>query len=585
MPGSRCLPVQDQTNLNFAERANFVVIGIAATLLLIARGPAHGQDTADDDWYLEAIRTPKDLVPKNGGNPIVIAIVDDGMRTTHQDIKNYIWENPKDKAGNRVDDDGNGFVDDARGWDVSDGDADVAPPEDRSDFYHGTHIAGIVSRMARTAYGDTASRFIRIMPVKSSADDAPNTYILDGFKGIEYAIQAGADIIIASWGVAQITPEESRILQQAADAGIFIVASGGNLPEEREQYPAAHPTVFAVASVERDGTKTVNSNYGQFIDLSAPGTGIRSAGIFSDDDYETRDGTSFSVAMVATTAAFIKLQHPSFTPREIEACLKSASVPIEVSNRDYSAKLGAGKLNAEAAVACDILAGETSEDNQLIHPQGFLRAKGKGETSIAWVIEPEGEFEGIRFTPVFNREKTPRGRIEFRANALPDAEVLASHSLDALPTSIYVPGTTAYVTFMMEKKRQRFDWLLEYEAETIDFSKLYCSGTREIKVEGTITDGSGSAPYSAHSDCKWLITAPEGKVIRIKFDEMDTEANTDLVYFFDGLGTHEKIMAIFSGGDIPPELITWGNQVLVWFVTDGQNEGRGWQANFRFQDP
>ena len=571
--------------MNFAESAIFVAIGIAAALLMFAGGPAHGQDIVDDGWYLEAIQTPEKLVPKHSGDPIVIAIVDDGMRITHQDIRDFIWENPKEQAGNRVDDDGNGFVDDAQGWDVSDGDSDVVPPEDRSDFYHGTHIAGIVSRMARTAYGDTASRFIRIMPVKSSADDAPNTYILDGYKGIEYAIQAGADIIIASWGVAQITPEESRILQQAADAGILVVASGGNFPEEREQYPAAHPTVFAVGSVERDDTKTVHSNYGQFIALSAPGTGIRSAGIFSDDDYETRDGTSFSVAMVATTAAFIKLQHPSFSPGEIEACLKSASVPIEVTNRDYSAKLGAGKLNAEAAVACDLLVGETKEDNRLTHPQGFLRAKGKRGVTINWAIAPDGEFKGIRFTPVFNREKTPRGRIEFRADASPDAEVLANHSLDAFPASIYVPGTTAYVTFIMKKKRQRFDWLLEYETDTIDFSKLYCRGTKEITVEGTITDGSGSAPYSAHSDCKWLITAPEGKVIRIEFDEMDTEANTDLVYFFNGLGTHEKIMAIFSGNDIPPELTTWGNQALVWFVTDGRNEGRGWQANIRFQEP
>lgn len=571
--------------MNFAERAILVVIGIAAALFLVAGDPAYGQDTADDDWYLDAIKTPRDLVPKSGGNPIVIAIVDDGVRITHLDIRDFIWENPKEQAGNQIDDDGNGIVDDVQGWDVSDGDADVAPPEDRTDFYHGTHIAGIVSRMARVAYGDAAPRFIRIMPVKSSADDAPNTYILDGYKGIEYAIRAGADIIIASWGVAQITPDESRILQQAADDGILIVASGGNIPEEREQFPAAHSAVLAVGSVERDGKKTLNSSYGQFIDLSAPGTGIRSAGILSDDDYETRDGTSFSAAMVATTAAFIKLQHPSFSGKEIEVCLKSASVPIEVTNRNYSAKLGAGILNAEAAVACDLLVGEMKEVYRLTHPQGYLRARGKRATSVTWTIEPEGGFKGIRFTPVFSREKTSRGKIEFRAEASPDAKVLASHSVDALPAGVYVPGTTAYVTFVMEKKRQRFDWLLEYEADTIDFSKLYCRGTKEINVEGTITDGSGSAPYSAHSDCKWLITAPQGKVIHIAFDGLDTEPNTDLVYFFDGLGTHEKIMAIFSGNDIPPELTTWGNQVLVWFVTDGQNEGRGWQANIRFRDP
>jgi len=334
--------------LNNAESAVFAGIGIAAIALLSATVPAQGEGIVDDDWYLEAIQTPEKLVPKRGGDPIVIAIVDDGMRITHRDIRDFIWTNAKEQAGNRIDDDGNGFVDDVQGWDVSDGDGDVVPPEDRSDFYHGTHIAGIVARMARAAYGDAASSLIRIMPVKSLADDAPNTFIMDGYKGIEYATREGADIIIASWGVGHITPEESRTLQQAADAGILIVASGGNLAEEREQFPAAHPAVFAVASVERGGEKTVNSAYGQFIDLSAPGTGIRSAGNLTDDDYQTRDGTSFSAAMVATAAAFIKLQQPSFTSKEIEACLISASAPIEVSNRNYSGKLGAGKLGLRA---------------------------------------------------------------------------------------------------------------------------------------------------------------------------------------------------------------------------------------------
>jgi len=364
----------------------------------------------------------------------------------------------------------------------------------------------------------------------------------------------------------------------------MIVASGGNLPEEREQFPGAHPAAIAVGSIERDGQKTMNSNYGQYLDLSAPGTGIRSAAIFSDNGYETRDGTSFSAAMVATAAAFVKLQHPSFSPKEIESCLKSASVQIEVGNFNFDAKLGAGQLNVEAAVACDYLTGEMNVEHRLTHPKGFLRANGKQIASATWAIEPPGKFQGIRFTPVFNREKKTPGTIEFRADESPDADLLASHSLDALPESIYVAGTAAYVTFINEKKRKRFDWMLEYEAETIDFSKLYCRGIREVNVEGELSDGSGEAPYSANSDCKWLITAPAGQVIHFRFDDLHTEPNTDMIYFFNGAGTHEKIMAVFSGGELPPELTTWGNQVLVWFVTDGKNEGRGWHASYRFQD-
>ena len=126
---------------------------------------------------------------------------------------------------------------------------------------------------------------------------------------------------------------------------------------------------------------------------------------------------------------------------------------------------------------------------------------------------------------------------------------------------------------------------MDYRAEPIDFTRLYCSGTTRLDTEGAIDDGSGTNEYAFHSDCKWLITAPQGKVIIIRFSEFDTQAKVDKLYFFDGAGTHEDIMAIFSGPDIPPELTTWHNQVLVWFVSDAEDQGQGWRAEYRFVDP
>ena len=163
--------------------------------------------------------------------------------------------------------------------------------------------------------------------------------------------------------------------------------------------------------------------------------------------------------------------------------------------------------------------------------------------------------------------------------------MVASYCLATLSESVYIPGTTAYVAFESKRGGQQLDWLMEYRAEAIDFSKLYCGDTKVLDMEGTFEDGSGANNYSLNSDCKWLIAAPDGKVIHIKFSEFDTEANTDLLYFFNGSGTHERIMAIFSGPYIPPELTTWGNQVLVWFVTDGKNQGKGWKAEYIFRDP
>ena len=544
------------------------------------------QSAIDESWFLRNLHTPKNITPGTRKEKIVIAIVDDGVRITHRDLKNYIWKNPKEIPDNKIDDDGNGYVDDIHGWDVSDNDNKVTPPHTRlKEFYHGTHIAGIVTQIVQQAYGDSSSSFIKIMPVKSLADRAKSTYLKDAYKGIEYAVKAGADIIICAWSVGFISQTESEILQEAQKKGILIVASAGNFPEEREQYPAAYNSVMAVATLNQKNLKIEKSNYGQFIDLSAPGIDIPSTSALSDTAYETREGTSFAVPMVAAATALVKLQHPSYSLKQVEACLKSSAEVIDTINPKFFGKLGAGKLNIEAAVECKLFQGKTKEENNLFHPKGYLHFKTSDEKSATWSIKPPGIFKGFWFRPVFNLEKAGKGTLNFYSDQSSDAKLISSHSLESFPDSVYIAGTTAYVTFESENTQQKVNWLLEYEAETINFSKLYCKDTKNLDVEGTFEDGSGSNNYSFNSDCKWFITAPEGKVIHIKFTEFDTEAKTDLLYFFNGSGTHEKIMAIFSGPNTPPELTTWRNQVLVWFVTDGKNQGKGWKAEYIFQDP
>jgi hypothetical protein len=311
---------------------------------------------------------------------------------------------------------------------------------------------------------------------------------------------------------------------------------------------------------------------------------IQSASATSDDAYAAYEGTSFSTPMVAAAAALIKLRHPAYLPREVEACLKSSSTVVDSAEHRYRGKLGAGKLNIESAIECSVLANGTPAEAPRVHSKGYLRSSPSLSASVSWSIEPPGEFKGLRFRPVFNRGAAARGTFEFRAGKGPDGRVIARHSLEALPTSIRVPGSTATVTFVPADSNDSFDWLLEYEAETIDFSKLYCSGTTELDEAGALTDGSGSEPYAFNSDCKWLITAPMGKVVHFKFSELDTEARKDLIYFFDGPGTNEKTMAVFSGPNLPPEITSWRRKVLVWFISDAENQGQGWKAEYSFRD-
>ncbi|MCK4999668.1 MAG: S8 family serine peptidase [Anaerohalosphaera sp.] len=540
----------------------------------------------DGRWFIKAVNTPQNIAPLPGSGKVVIAVVDDGVRITHDDLKDFIWINPKEIPNNGVDDDGNGYADDIHGFDVSDDNNTVSPPDKRpKDFYHGTHIAGAIAQIAKTVYGNKASDVISIMSVKALSDTAQHAYIKDGYKGIEYAIEAGADIIVCAWGVGHISPDESKTLQRAYDKGILILASAGNFPEGQEKYPAAHETVLAIGALDQNDLKSANSNFGSFVDLSAPGVDIESAASFSDTAYEFRDGSSMATAIAAAGAAILKSQNPAYTQDMLRACLKNSADNIAAANSEYTAQTGAGKLNITAAIDCKLFKQNVKKENVTQKPQGYIRAYNRSNNKTSWTIKPHGTFKGIWFRSIFTKNTNNKSIVKFYSDSSPAAKLYGSYTLDQLPAKVFVPGTTAYVTCETKEVRSKTDLLMEFRAEAIDFSRLYCCDTVKLDTEGTFVDGSGENNYSNKSDCKWLITAPAGKVIHIKFTEFDTQAKTDFVYFFNGTGTHEKIMAIFSGPDIPPEIVTWTNQVLVWFVTDTKIQGKGFKAEYRFVDP
>lgn len=534
-------------------------------------------------WFLDQINVPTNCT-FSAKKKIVVAIVDDGIRTSHNDLRDFIWQNPYEIAGNFIDDDGNGAVDDSNGWDVADNDNSVTPPPGRiMEFYHGTHLAGIVAKIARAAFGKNAADAIVIMPVKSLPDDAPNMAIRHGYQGIEYAVRAGADIILCAWSVGHISLDEEKILHNARQKGVLIIASAGNFPEEREQYPAADNSVLAVAALGRDNHLSKHTNYGTFVDLSAPGEGIDSASSAADAAFAPQTGTSQAAAMVAGAAAIMLTQSPGSSPDRITACLKNGSTLLEPGSTEYSAKQGAGLLNIDAAVAC-LVAGADPAMKRL-HPQGYLDLSGAKPGTTTWTIEPAGMFKGIWLSrPEMKGEAVP-GTIDFFSGDSGSGTPLASFSLAAMPDRFFVPGTKAAITIRTDTTMQNAsDLLMEYRAEAIKLRSLYCRDTAYLTEQGSFSDGSGGNTYSANSDCKWLITAPEGKVIHFTFTKFDTEPLADPIYFFNGSGTHEPIMAIFSGPNIPPELTTWERQVLVWFVTNGENQGQGWKGEFTFLD-
>ena len=120
----------------------FLLISFLVISSVFAAGDPHKY------WFIQSIHTPTNLTAQDLKKKIVIAIIDDGFNTSHEALNRFIWKNPGEIADNNVDDDGNGYVDDINGWDVSDNNNQLKPhPSRLMQYYHGTHLAGIITRI------------------------------------------------------------------------------------------------------------------------------------------------------------------------------------------------------------------------------------------------------------------------------------------------------------------------------------------------------------------------------------------------------------------------------------------------------
>ncbi|MFC1692423.1 S8 family serine peptidase [Candidatus Latescibacterota bacterium] len=306
--------------------------------------------------YLNFISAPSAWNITHGDASVVIAIVDSGTNWMHPDLRDNVWTNPGEISGNRIDDDGNGFVDDVHGWDffgkedfLGNIDGDNNPISTANP--HGTHVAGIAAAVTDNEIGIASlSRKVRFMPVKVGADRGE--YLVFGYQGIYYAALNGADIVNCSWGSPQYSRTGEEIVKFASTMGAVIVASAGNDDTDMFNYPAAYPSVIGVGSVDIDGTKSSFSNYGPYVDISAPGSMIFST--LPDGSYGYMSGTSMSAPIVSALAALIKSAHIDWDHDRIRAQIVGTASPVSAGD-PYRYLCGCGYINAEKALGNPVL--------------------------------------------------------------------------------------------------------------------------------------------------------------------------------------------------------------------------------------
>lgn len=293
---------------------------------------------------------------------VLVAVVDSGIRYTHEDLADNIWTNFGEIPGNGIDDDRNGYVDDVHGINAVNGSGN---PMD--DVGHGTHVAGIIGAVGNNGLGGSGVAWkVKLMGCKfitTSGEGATS----DAIECLDYARAMGAKVINCSWGNTAASASLRTAFQRLRDSGILVAIAAGNESRNNDtlpQYPANYDfdnLVTVVATTATDAFADF-SNYGlTATHLGAPGVGIRSTWATSDQSYSTQSGTSMSAPVVAGMLALLRVRYPEETPAEIIQRLTSSTDTLPSLR---SRCLSGGRANLRRALSESLFANFTASQWQ-----------------------------------------------------------------------------------------------------------------------------------------------------------------------------------------------------------------------------
>ncbi len=283
-------------------------------------------DTRYSSLYgLKKMRLPLAWDATVGSSQVIAAVLDSGVDYTHDDLESNISTNPGEIPSNGVDDDTNGFIDDVRGYDFVDQDAD---PMDENG--HGTHCAGIIGAKGNNGLGVVGVNWkVGLLPVRV-LNTAGRGASSDIAAGIIYAVDRGASVINLSLGSSSFSQVVEDAIQYALERDVLVVVAAGNNGKDNDKtpvYPASSSksNVIAVAASTGGDTLASFSNYGlESVDVAAPGDRILST--VPGNGYDVLDGTSMAAPHVTGLAALLKSLNINRSNADIRDVILSTAV-------------------------------------------------------------------------------------------------------------------------------------------------------------------------------------------------------------------------------------------------------------------
>ena len=295
---------------------------------------------------------------------VIVAVLDSGVDTDNPEITGNLWTNSGEVAGNGVDDDANGYVDDVHGWNFIEKNADprpqLTPGATPAGLHHGTVVAGVIGAAGNNASGIAGMAWdVQLLPVRV-LDSTGSGSTVTVAQGISYATAAGADVINLSFVGTGVSATLQSAIQAAHDAGVVIVAAAGNENVDVDvtpMYPACYSGVIGVGSVSASDLKSSFSNYGSCVDIVAPGENVTSTLLYAPaSGYSAITGsgwygTSVASPYVSGAAALVRAATPSLHADGVAAALRENAVSISALNPGYDGDLGSGRLHMTGVFA------------------------------------------------------------------------------------------------------------------------------------------------------------------------------------------------------------------------------------------
>merc|ERR1712038_1156171 len=280
------------------------------------------------------------------GPSVVVAVIDTGIDYTHPELKGVMWTNPDEIAGDGIDNDGNGVVDDVYGADYS-GSSPSGDPIDRQG--HGTHCSGIIAATANNGEGVAGvasfhQEKVKLMALKGLSDSGGGT--ISGLLAcLNYAVDKGAKISSNSWGGGTVNGIEDvwdAVLRNNLDH-LFVAAAGNSNREITDSYKSMtcglkEPNLLCVASSTKNDARSSFSNYGKdYVHVFAPGSNILSS--IPNGKYAKYSGTSMACPQVSGLAALIMTMRDNMSAHQVRQLIE-ANVRVKSEYASYVSTSG-----------------------------------------------------------------------------------------------------------------------------------------------------------------------------------------------------------------------------------------------------